>query len=381
MQSRNAESGNTESRNAENRNVESKNAENKNAENKNTEGKILVIGSLNVDMVMEVDHFPAAGETIICADMVMVPGGKGANQACAAGKLGADVSMLGAVGNDSCAKLQFSSLNGAGVDTSHILVKKDKPTGTAFITVSRDGDNSIVVVSGANAALTPQDIDGSLELLDSCDMVLLQMEVPLETVCHAARLAKARGKTVILDPAPVPAHFPEELYGSVDVIKPNRTEAAMLTGTGCDSTEGLRGAAKWLHSKGVREVLVTLGGDGVYIDSASCGVSHIPSMKVKVRDTTAAGDTFTGALACGLAQGRNIREAAEFAGIVSSIAVTRKGAQTSMPTLEEVKAYMGSKRAGQARMSGDRAPDEWKGAQTLMPAPEEMKAYMERKRA
>lgn len=328
----------------ESRNKDSANTENRKIRNGDCRaGKILVIGSLNVDMVVDVDHFPAAGETIISADMEMVPGGKGANQSCAAGKLGADVSMLGAVGNDSYAKLQFASLGGAGVDTSHILVKKDKATGIAFITVSRDGDNSIVVVSGANAALMPQDIDENEDLLDSCDMVLLQMEVPPETVCHAAKLAKSKGKTVILDPAPVPAHFPEELYGFVDVIKPNRTEAAMLTGVGCDTAEGLRDAAKWLRSKGVREVLVTLGGDGVYIDSATCGISHIPAMKVKVQDTTAAGDSFTGALACRLAQGRNIREAAEFASIVSAIAVTRKGAQTSMPTWDEAAAYLEEK--------------------------------------
>lgn len=303
-------------------------------------GRILVIGSLNVDMVVNVEHTPVVGETIICTDMDMVPGGKGANQACAAGYLGTNVSMLGAVGDDSYAKLQFMSLDKAGVDTSRIIVKKNEKTGVAFITVNREGDNCIVVVSGANAALSPQDIDAHQELLDECDVVLLQMEIPMETVCHAARLAKARGKTVILDPAPVPAVFPEELYAYVDVIKPNRTEMSMLTGVNCEAEDGLRSAADRLHNKGVKEVLVTLGGDGVYIDSATCGISHIPARRIQVVDTTAAGDSFTAALAYMLVQGKDIREAAEFANVVSAIVVTRKGAQTSMPMLEEVVEYM-----------------------------------------
>lgn len=312
----------------------------KNREGAYKNGKILVIGSLNVDMVVDVDHTPVVGETIISADMDMVPGGKGANQACAAGYLGTSVSILGAVGDDSYARLQFTSLDKAGVDTSRIIVKKDEKTGVAFITVNRDGDNCIVVVSGANATLSPQDIDAHLDLLDGSDAVLLQMEIPMETVCHAARLAKARGKTVILDPAPVPESFPEELYGYVDVIKPNRTETAMLTGIDCGTEDGLRKAARWLRDWGIREVLVTLGGDGVYIDSATCGISHIPARRVRALDTTAAGDSFTAALAFMLVQGKNILEAAEFANTVSAIVVTRKGAQTSMPMLDEVFAYM-----------------------------------------
>ncbi len=303
-------------------------------------GKILVIGSLNVDMVVDVDHMPVVGETIISADMDMIPGGKGANQACAAGYLGTNVSMLGAVGDDSYARLQFMSLDKAGVDTSRVIVKKEEKTGVAFITVNRNGENCIVVVSGANAALSPQDIDAHQDLLDECDVVLLQMEIPMATVCHAARLAKDRGKMVILDPAPVPAVFPEELYACVDVIKPNRTETAMLTGVDCRTEEGLKRAAKRLRVKGIREVLVTLGGDGVYIDSATCGISHIPARRVQALDTTAAGDSFTAALAFMLVQGKNIREAAEFANTVSAIVVTRKGAQTSMPMLDEVVAYM-----------------------------------------
>ena len=301
-------------------------------------GKILVIGSLNVDMVMNVDHMPAEGETILCDGMTLVPGGKGANQACAAGRLGTDVAMLGAIGDDDYGALQLKSLSEAGVEVGGLLKKEGQNTGTAFITVNKSGNNSIVVVPGANSAFRPEDIEANRELIEQCEIMILQLEIPLDTVCYAAKLAKSLGKTVILDPAPVPEHFPEELYEYVDIVKPNETELGMLTGI-AEAQKHLTEAAQVLKARGVKNVLVTLGGDGVYINPESGEEILIPACKVKAVDTTAAGDSFTAALAAMLLNGESLEAAAEFANRVSAIVVTRKGAQSSIPTIDEVVNY------------------------------------------
>ena len=301
-------------------------------------GKILVVGSLNVDMVMNVDHMPAEGETILCDGMTLVPGGKGANQACAAGRLGTDVAMLGAIGDDDYGALQLKSLSEAGVEVGGLLKKEGQNTGTAFITVNKSGNNSIVVVPGANSAFRPEDIEANRELIEQCEIMILQLEIPLDTVCYAAKLAKSLGKTVILDPAPVPEHFPEELYEYVDIVKPNETELGMLTGI-AEAQKHLTEAAQVLKARGVKKVLVTLGGDGVYINQESGEEIRIPACKVKAVDTTAAGDSFTAALAAMLLNGESLEAAAEFANRVSAIVVTRKGAQSSIPTIDEVVNY------------------------------------------
>ena len=301
-------------------------------------GKILVVGSLNVDMVMNVDHMPAEGETILCDGMTLVPGGKGANQACAAGRLGTDVAMLGAIGDDDYGALQLKSLSEAGVEVGGLLKKEGQNTGTAFITVNKSGNNSIVVVPGANSAFRPEDIEANRALIGQCEIMILQLEIPLDTVCYAAKLAKSLGKTVILDPAPVPEHFPEELYEYVDIVKPNETELGMLTGI-AEAQKHLTEAAQALKARGVKNVLVTLGGDGVYINSESGEEIRIPACKVKAVDTTAAGDSFTAALAAMLLNGESLEAAAEFANRVSAIVVTRKGAQSSIPTIDEVVNY------------------------------------------
>ena len=301
-------------------------------------GKILVVGSLNVDMVMNVDHKPAEGKTNLCDGMTLVPGGKGANQACAAGRLGTDVAMLGAIGDDDYGALQLKSLSEAGVEVGGLLKKEGQNTGTAFITVNKSGNNSIVVVPGANSAFRPEDIEANRELIEQCEIMILQLEIPLDTVCYAAKLAKSLGKTVILDPAPVPEHFPEELYEYVDIVKPNETELGMLTGI-AEAQKHLTEAAQVLKARGVKNVLVTLGGDGVYINPESGEEIRIPACKVKAVDTTAAGDSFTAALAAMLLNGESLEAAAEFANRVSAIVVTRKGAQSSIPTIDEVVNY------------------------------------------
>ena len=298
-------------------------------------GKILVIGSLNIDMVMKVDHMPTVGETILCDGMKLVAGGKGANQACAAGRLGTDVTMLGAIGNDSHGEMQRDSLQRSGVDVSGLITKERVSTGTAFITVNKEGNNSIVVVQGANAQFTPEDIEAHRDLLEECEIVILQLEIPMDTFLYAMKLARTLGKTVILDPAPVPEHFPEELYQYVDIIKPNESELSRLTGI-ADTQNHLEEAVQIVKDHGVKNVLVTLGGDGVYLDTENESPVHIPAKKVEVVDTTAAGDSFTAALAAMLLEGKTLKEAAEFANQVSAIVVTREGAQDSIPTLQEV---------------------------------------------
>lgn len=296
--------------------------------------KILVIGSLNVDMVVKVPHMPAAGETILAGNMESVPGGKGANQAYAAGRLGARVTMFGAVGSDSYADIEKKSLASAGVDISHLLVREGKSTGLAWITVNDEGDNSIVVIPGANATVSEQDIADNENLLRDCDIVLCQLEIPLKTVVYAAKRAKELGKTVILDPAPVPRKFPKELFSYVDIIKPNETEAAQLLGEPVGNYEE---ASDKLRAEGVKSVLITLGSKGAYINSESEGKHLMPVRQVPVVDTTAAGDSFTAALAVRLAAGSSLVQAVRYANEVAAIVVTRKGAQTSIPNAEEVQ--------------------------------------------
>ncbi len=306
--------------------------------NKETEkgpAKILVIGSLNMDLAVEVDHIPEVGETILSSSFGAAPGGKGANQACAVGRLVGGCAFIGAVGNDGYGKILQESLQNFRVDTKGLITKPEKATGMAVVMVNKEGNNSIVVVPGANGALTPQDIEGHQNLVEESELLVMQLEIPLETVLYAAKLAKSLGKTVILDPAPVPENFPEELYQYIDILKPNETELARLTGISAKGTGYVQGAEA-LRRKGVKNVLVTLGEKGAYLDSEKEGRAEIPPFPVKAVDTTAAGDAFTAAVAARLAEGNSLWEAAGFAARVSSIVVTRKGAQSSIPSMEEV---------------------------------------------
>ncbi len=289
--------------------------------------KILVIGSLNLDMVTQVRHIPVVGETIIGGELEQNPGGKGANQTYMAARLGAPVAMLGAVGDDAGADILIKSLSGAGADVSRLLRKKGKNTGMAMICVDTEGNNSIIVIPGANAAFTKADIDGNMDLIEKSDIIVLQMEIPVETVAYAALKAKGCGKYVILDPAPAPEDFPADLYPLVDVLKPNETELSILTGL-AHADIHLGRAVEILRSRGALNVLVTLGEKGVYLNGIECGEVQIPAKKVKVVDTTAAGDAFSAALAVGLAGGSSLEEAARYAVEIAALAVTRKGAQS-----------------------------------------------------
>lgn len=295
--------------------------------------KILVIGSLNVDMVVRVPHIPVAGETILAETVDMIPGGKGANQAYAAGRLGAQTVMFGAVGADRYAEIEKKSLQSAGADVSRLLVRSDCTTGQAWITVNDAGDNSIVVISGANKTLSEKDIADNDDLLRSCDIILCQLEIPIQTVLHAARRAKELGKTFILDPAPAPKVFPPELYAYVDIMKPNETELALLTGAKISDYEN---ASNMVRAQGVKHVIVTLGEKGAFVNSETEGKHLVPARSVLVVDTTAAGDSFTAALAVRLASGSSLLQAVRYANEVAAIVVTRKGAQTSIPSAAEV---------------------------------------------
>jgi ribokinase len=297
-------------------------------------GEILVVGSLNMDLVINVNEMPKSGETIIGKNFEFSPGGKGANQAYAAGKLGGNVCMIGAVGKDSYGEKLIQNLKSVGVNTEGIKIV-DCNTGTAFITVNNVGENSIVVVPGANSMLTKKDIDKNIKLIEDCHIVVMQLEIPIEVVQYVAKLAKEKGKIVILDPAPAPKSLPEELLKDVDFIKPNETELQNLTSINTDSIENIVRAARKLIENGVGKVIVTLGSRGSMLITKET-YKHFTVKKVKAVDSTAAGDSFTAAFALNLAKGQTYEKAIEFGNMVSGIVVTRKGAQTSIPTFKEV---------------------------------------------
>ncbi len=299
--------------------------------------KLLVIGSMNMDFVTDLPHALAVGETILAQNLRLVPGGKGANQAYAMGKLGGMVTMLGAVGADLHGERLCGNLQSVGVEVEAIRKAEDSPTGMAVITVLPSGDNSILVLQGANAQVTPEYVKEHHQLLEECDILVLQLEIPLETVVYAAQEAYRMGKQVILDPAPAVAGLPEELLQCLYLLKPNETELSILMGHPYDPAS-LREDALSLQKKGVKNVLVTLGSAGSYLlleDGSEVRMEANP--KVQVVDTTAAGDSYVAALAVALSQGENLEKAARFASRVSDIVVTRPGAQTSIPSREEVE--------------------------------------------
>lgn len=298
--------------------------------------KILVVGSLNMDFVIRVDAMPLAGQTVMGHDMTLVPGGKGANQAYAIGKLGGQVEMIGAVGNDVYGTALKENLESVGVGTSGIEVLDDVPTGNAFISVDRNGENSITVVPGANAKLTRAMIDRHLDLIDACDIVVMQLEIPLDVVTYVKDLARARGKHILLDPAPAQKGLTKEFFQGFDIVKPNETELQCLVGQELHTKEELTAGARTLLEQGMEAVLVTLGGDGVLlVTKQAC--EAFPAKKVKAVDTTAAGDSFTAAFVVACSKGASYPDAIRLGSEVAAVVVTRKGAQTSIPTLEEVQ--------------------------------------------
>ena len=303
--------------------------------------RILIIGSLNMDMVIEMKAMPKVGETVLGDTLTYVPGGKGANQTYAAGKIGGNVTMLGCVGDDSIGGILIQNLAASGANTSAIRRVDGKPTGTAVIYVNEEGNNSIVVVSGANYACDVAYLKEYDHLIAETDYVMLQMEIPYDTVFYAIRRASELGKTVILNPAPapLPEQIPEDIWGKIDYFTPNETELLKLTGQDILSMENVKKGAESLIQKGVKHVLVTLGDKGVFFHDGK-NTEVFPARKVEAVDTTAAGDCFSGAFVAGLAEGKSIADAVAMANLASSLAVTRKGAQSSIPTRQELDELM-----------------------------------------
>lgn len=300
-----------------------------------SKARIVVVGSSNIDMVVKADRIPGAGETLLGGDFVMVPGGKGANQAVCAAKLGADVKLVARVGEDVFGDTSLRNFESVGIDTRFVVRDPLCPSGVALITVDARGENAIVVAPGANHALSPADVDNARDSIAEADVVVLQLEIPADTVSHTVELAKSLGTRVVLNPAPMRPMSPEVL-SRVDVLTPNEYEAAGLLGRPGESVDDdPEPAARKLISMGARCVVITLGEKGAYL--AGEGISeYIEPIKVSAVDTTAAGDAFTGAFACALSEGRGLREAARFATRVAAVSVTRMGAQPSMPSRAEI---------------------------------------------
>lgn len=298
---------------------------------------IAVVGSLNMDIVVTVDKLPAEGETLQGNGMAEVPGGKGANQAAAIGKLGTPVCMIGKVGTDGNAPVLLRSLEEAGVDTDAVMKTTEAPTGIAVVTVDAAGHNHIIVVPGANGELCKEDIDRQRQSIEQCEIVVLQLEVPLETVGYTLRLAKELGKTTVLNPAPART-LDDEILRHVDFLIPNEHELQMIAHIGPIDEQSFEQAARAFMDKGVQAVIVTLGEKGCYYADGE-GVTAYPARKVNAVDTTAAGDSFIGGFVDGYLASRDADAAIRQAQIAAAITVTRHGAQSSLPTKQEIEAY------------------------------------------
>lgn len=300
--------------------------------------KIIVIGSSNTDMVVKVPHIPAPGETILGTDFMTIPGGKGANQAVAAARAGAEVTFIACVSDDTFGKQAVENYRKDEIDTSCIKVHPGIHSGIALINVADDGENSISVAPGANSYLLPEDIHGFEDAFDGAKVVLAQLEIPVETVEAAAEVAHAQGIPFILNPAPGAA-IPESLLSKVTIITPNETEAAIITSRKNFSEKDIPQMASEIFDKGGTTVLLTLSSKGVYLKSPEFE-GLIPGHPVKALDTTAAGDVFNGALASALAGGMELNKAVDFAQRAAAISVTRMGAQPSAPHLDEIQQYI-----------------------------------------
>ncbi|WP_411379159.1 ribokinase [Pseudomonas sp. MPB26] len=300
--------------------------------------KVVVVGSLNMDLVTRASRLPRAGETLIGQTFSTVPGGKGANQAVACARLGADVSMVGCVGTDAYGTQLRDGLQVEGIDCQAVRTV-DGSSGVALIVVDDSSQNAIVIVAGSNGELTPASLQAFDAVLQSADVIVCQLEVPMDTVGHALARGRELGKTVILNPAPASGPLPAEWYASIDYLIPNESEATALSGVTVDSIESAKTAATQLLRAGAGKVIITLGSQGALFADGQ-GFEHLSAPKVKAVDTTAAGDTFVGGFAAALANGRSEAEAIRFGQVAAALSVTRAGAQPSIPTLHDVQGFV-----------------------------------------
>ena len=299
-------------------------------------GHIVVVGSINMDLVARMARLPRPGETVESHDLSQIPGGKGANQAAASARLGARTSMVGRVGDDSFGPTLTEALQRCGVDVGTVLTTGSCPSGIALIGVEDSGENAITIVAGANAHLTPNDVGSAEEVIAQSDAMLLQLEIPLETVEAALEMARRHGVLTVLDPAPAPMNgLPDTLF-QVDVITPNQSEAEALTDLRINRPQDASRAAKALRARGPRDVVLTLGADGAFLSDHSGQETLVTAPHVNAVDTTAAGDAFSAALAVGLTEGSDPLEAVRFACAAGALATTKLGAQPAMPSRSEV---------------------------------------------
>jgi ribokinase len=305
--------------------------------------RLAVLGSVNMDLVVRTPRFPLPGETLLGHGFRTVPGGKGANQAVAARRLGAEVSLVGRVGDDGFGQALHAGLAREGVDTAQLTVTPGESTGVALITVEDGGENTILVVPGANARVSPEDVDAACVALEGASALLLQLETPLPAVQRAVERASARGVRVLLNAAPAQP-LPASLLAQVDVLVVNETEAALLAGT-ASSRAVPEEDARTLLGAGARSVVVTLGREGALLVGRDGRRLTVPGFPVRAVDTTAAGDAFVGAFAVALAEGRAERDALVRGCAAGALAVTREGAQPSLPMREKVEAFLALQRA------------------------------------
>lgn len=297
----------------------------------------VVVGSVNMDLVVTAPAIPTPGQTLLAHGFSTVPGGKGANQAVAAARLGSSTALIGRVGDDAFGAALRRELEESGVDCRHLQVTPGAPSGVALIVVSDTGENAICVVAGANALLTPEDVEAAEPLIAAARVCVLQLEIPLPTAARAAACARRHGVEVVLDPAPAPGALPAELWAA-DILTPNQSEAARLLGSPRPPEDPAE-TARQLQARGARSVVLKLGASGAYFRSAA-GAGHLPGHRVRVVDTTAAGDAFTAALAVGRAEGRPLPEAVALANAAGALACTRFGAQPSAPRRAEVERLL-----------------------------------------
>jgi ribokinase len=305
--------------------------------------QVTVVGSLNMDLVIRSPHIPQSGETIIGSDFQTIPGGKGANQAVAAARLGAEVNMVGRVGKDAFADVLLENLASSGVESGFVRRDPTSATGVALIVVDDAGENIIVVASGANMQLSEADVESAAHVISSSDVLLLQLEVPIPVVTRAAQIAQASGVTVILNPAPA-RQLPADLLKLVDILVPNESEAELLTGVNVSSQDGLENAARVLLESGTRAVVITLGSRGVFFTGSLIEAEKIDAFQIEPIDTTAAGDAFLAGLAVTFGAGDSLQEAVRFGNAAGALAAMKFGAQTSLPVRDEVLQMINGER-------------------------------------